>query len=278
MRVPFTKMHGLGNDFVVLDQLTQNHFIGQKKIKELSDRKRGIGFDQLIFIEPPTTPEVDFNFRVFNADGQEIEHCGNGARCFYRYVRDKRLTWKKNIKVSTELGHVLEMSPAPHGMVSVSMVSPNFKTEQIPITLEQNNNDLIEVTLKNETYELGMVSMGNPHCVLLVPDINVAPVKRLGQQLRIHPHFPEQVNVGFMEVVTPTRVKLRVYERGVGETLACGTGACAAVAVGIQQGWLQERARVELQGGYLHIKWKGDETPMIMTGPAESVFEGHLEL
>lgn len=278
MRVQFTKMHGLGNDFVVIDQLTQSNFISHKKIKALSDRKRGIGFDQLIFIEAPSVPEADFHFRVFNADGQEIEHCGNGARCFYRYVKDKRLTWKNTIYVSTEMGDLLEMTQAAHGMVTVTMTTPKFRTEQIPVTLEKENDSLYPVQVKNKTYDLGMVSMGNPHCVLLVPDINVAPVKRLGQQLRVHQHFPEQVNVGFMEVVTPTRIKLRVYERGVGETLACGTGACAAVAVGIQQGWLDERARVELPGGHLHIKWKGDNYPMVMTGPARTVFEGAFEL
>ncbi len=278
MRLHFTKMHGLGNDFVVLDQVTHPTFISQKQIKEMSNRQLGIGFDQLIFIEAPLRPDADFHYRVFNADGREIEHCGNGARCFYRYVRDKHLTWKKTIKVSTENGALIELTQAGQNLVSVTMEAPQFSSAQIPVTQDQPACTLYPLTVKDETFEVGLVSVGNPHCVLLVSDINAAPVKRVGHLIRHHEYFPQQVNVGFMEVVTPTRAKLRVYERGAGETQACGTGACAAFAIGRTQGWLDERIRVELPGGILHLVWKGQQHQMMMIGPAETVFEGHIDL
>lgn len=278
MRLHFTKMQGLGNDFVVLDQLSHPSFISRKQINEMSDRQTGIGFDQLIYIEAPVRPDADFHYRVFNADGHEIEHCGNGARCFYRYVRDKRLTWKKTIKVSTEAGGLIEITQAGQGLISVTMEEPQFTSNQIPITQQGDNSSLYALTIKEETFEVGLVSVGNPHCVLLVPDVKVAAVKRIGHLIRHHEFFPEQVNVGFMEVISPTRAKLRVYERGVGETLACGTGACAAFAIGRTQGWLDERIRIELPGGMLQLVWKGEQHRMIMTGPAEIVFEGHIDL
>ncbi len=278
MRLHFTKMQGLGNDFVVLDQLIHPAFISQKQIKAMAHRQTGIGFDQLIYIEAPVRPDADFHYRVFNADGTEIEHCGNGARCFYRYVRDKRLTWKKTIKVSTAAGGLIEMTQAGQGMVSVTMAAPQFASSQIPITQQGEPTSMYGLTIQEECFNVGLVSVGNPHCVLLVPDVKVAAVKRIGDLIRHHDYFPEQVNVGFLEVVSPSRARLRVYERGVGETLACGTGACAAFAIGRVQGWLDERIHIELPGGSLQLIWKGEQHRMIMTGPAVTVFEGHIHL
>jgi len=277
MRLAFTKMHGLGNDFAVIEQVTNPIYLSTKQINKMSDRNTGIGFDQLIYIEAPLRPDVDFHYRVFNADGSEVEHCGNGARCLYRFVRNNRLTWKKTIKVSTETDTILEMTQASQGLVSVTMQEPQFSTDQIPRTANIYNQ-LHGLELAGKEFEVGLVSVGNPHCVLLVDDIKRAPVVELGSQIRQHHWFPQQVNVGFMEVITPTRIKLRVFERGVGETQACGTGACAAIAIGRQQGWLDERVIVELQGGDLQLLWKGKDNQMIMTGPAETVFEGTINI
>ncbi len=277
MRLPFTKMHGLGNDFVVIEQVTNPVYLSTKQIQKMSDRNTGIGFDQLIYVEAPLRPDVDFHYRVFNADGGEVEHCGNGARCLYRFIRDRRLTWKKTIRVSTETDTILEMTQASQGLVSVTMQEPEFSTNQIPRT-ENLLNQLHALEIDGSEMDVGLVSVGNPHCVLLVDDIKRAPVVELGIQIRQHHWFPEQVNVGFMEVINPTRIKLRVFERGVGETLACGTGACAAIAIGRQQGWLDERVKVELNGGDLQLLWKGKDNQMIMTGPAETVFEGTINI
>ena len=277
MRLAFTKMHGLGNDFAVIEQVTNPVYLSAKQIQKISDRNTGIGFDQLIYVEAPLRPDVDFHYRVFNADGTEVEHCGNGARCLYRFVRNRRLTWKKTIKVSTETDIVLEMTQAGQGLVSVTMQEPMFSTEQIPRTANIKDQ-LHPLEIEGKGFDVGLVSVGNPHCVLLVDDIKRAPVVELGIQIRQHHWFPQQVNVGFMEVITPTRIKLRVFERGVGETLACGTGACAAIAIGRQQGWLDERVKVELQGGDLQLLWKGKDNEMIMTGPAETVFEGTINI
>jgi diaminopimelate epimerase len=270
-------MHGLGNDFAIIEQVTNPVYLSTKQIQKMADRNTGIGFDQLIYIEAPLRPDVDFHYRVFNADGTEVEHCGNGARCLYRFVRNRRLTWKKTIKVSTETDTILEMTQASQGLVSVTMQEPQFSTEQIPRT-QGNSNQLHGLEIAGKEFDVGLVSVGNPHCILLVDDIKRAPVVELGNQIRKHHWFPEQVNVGFMEVINPTQIKLRVFERGVGETLACGTGACAAIAVGRQQGWLDERVRVELKGGDLQLLWKGKDNQMIMTGPAETVFEGSINL
>ncbi len=277
MQLSFTKMHGLGNDFMVIEQVTNPIYLSAKQIRKLSDRNLGVGFDQLIYVEAPLRPDVDFHYRVFNGDGTEIEHCGNGARCFYRFIRNKRLTWKKTIKVSTETDTILEMTQSGQGLVSVTMQEPEFTTKQIPKTMN-SPNQLHPLEINGKTLDVGLVSVGNPHCVLLVEDISRAPVSELGILIREHKWFPEQVNVGFMEVITPTKIKLRVFERGVGETLACGTGACAAIAVGRQQGWLDERVRVELNGGDLQLLWKGSDNQMVMTGPAETVFEGEIEI
>ncbi len=277
LKIPFSKMHGLGNDFVVLDHVTNPLFLNAKQIRLLSDRHRGIGCDQLIYVEAPVRPDADFHYRVFNADGTEIEHCGNGARCFYRFVRDKNLTWKGKLRVSTETGAILELSQSSHGMVSVEMEEPLFQTPQIPCTVEKKQT-MYSLFVAQENFEVGLVSMGNPHCVILVPDVDSAPVNELGPMICQHPWFPEGVNVGFMEVLNPVKIKLRVFERGVGETQACGTGACAALAVGRQQGWLDERVRVELPGGTLQLAWKGAGHKLRMTGSAVTVFEGEIEL
>ncbi len=277
LQIPFSKMQGLGNDFVVIDQVTNPQYLNNKQIKLLSDRHYGVGCDQLIYVEAPVRPDADFHYRVFNADGSEIGHCGNGARCFYRFVKERKLTWKGQIRVSTETGGVLEISQSSHGMVSVEMDEPQFKTSSIPITCEQEKL-MYRLVIADESLDIGLVSMGNPHCVILVPDVESAPVNELGPMICQHPWFPEGVNVGFMEVINPVRVKLRVFERGLGETQACGTGACAALAVGRQQGWLDERIRVELAGGHLQLAWKGVGNKLKMTGSATTVFEGIIEI
>jgi len=277
LRIPFSKMQGLGNDFVVIDQVTNPQYLNTKQIQKLADRHYGIGCDQLIYVEAPMRPDVDFHYRVFNADGHEVEHCGNGARCFYRFVREHQLSWKGRLRVSTETGSVLEMTQGPNGMVCVEMDEPQFNTKQIPVT-QQKQQLNYKLKVADEIISVGLVSMGNPHCVILVNDIEKAPVSELGPVIGQHPWFPEGVNVGFMEVLNPVRIKLRVFERGSGETQACGTGACAALAIGRQHGWLDERVRIEQPGGNLQLNWKGAGHRLKMTGSAVTVFEGIIEL
>jgi diaminopimelate epimerase len=277
MRLPFTKMHGLGNDFVVLDQVTRPTFLSGKQIRALADRHRGIGFDQLIYVEAPKRPDADFHYRVFNADGREIEHCGNGARCFYRFVRDKQLTWKRRLVVTTESGQLLQMFHVGPGLVGVEMEEPAFATSLIPRTLERTQ-PLYPLPVLDDVLEVGLVSVGNPHCVVMVPDAGNAPVADLGPVICSHSWFPKQANVSFMEIQSSNRIRLRVFERGVGETEACGTAACAAMAVGRSLGWLDEKVRVWQPGGFLQLSWSGPGQRMTMIGPAVSVFDGEIEL
>jgi len=281
MLLHFTKMHGLGNDFMVVDLVTQRARFSEAEIRRLADRRFGIGFDQLLVVEPPRDPEMDFRYRIYNADGSEVENCGNGARCFARFVRDQRLTHKHEIHVETA-GGPLTLVVEDDGRVRVDMGAPRFAPEALPFTTESldaaEDRTVHALEVDGERLEIGVVSLGNPHAVLRVADVDAAPVERLGPAIEAHPRFPKRVNAGFMQVVSPHEIRLRVYERGSGETLACGTGACAAVASGIRQGLLESPVTVHLPGGDLRIEWGGDDAPLIMTGPAERVFDGRVVL
>ncbi|PMR71976.1 diaminopimelate epimerase [Billgrantia endophytica] len=276
MLLHFTKMHGLGNDFMVIDLVTQRARLRDEQIRQLADRRFGVGFDQLLIVEPPRDPDMDFCYRIFNADGSEVENCGNGARCFARFVRDQRLTHKHEIRVETS-GGPLTLLVEDDGQVTVDMGAPRFTPDALPFKADEDRlRHGLEVD--GESLEIGAVSMGNPHAVLRVDDVDRAPVERLGPAIEHHPRFPRRVNVGFMQVVSPHDIRLRVHERGSGETLACGTGACAAVACGIRQGLLESPVTVHLRGGDLRIEWAGDNASLRMTGPAERVFDGRVAL
>ena len=242
----FSKMHGLGNDFLVLDNVTQNVFLSNDQIRQLADRHFGVGFDQLLVVEPPYDPDLDFHYRIFNADGSEVGQCGNGARCFARFVRMKGLINKTKIRVSTQVGK-MTLFVERDGKISVNMPVPQFEPSQIPFKAQKVEGTYI-LRSENETVLCGVVSMGNPHCVLTVDSVKDAPVETLGYELSTHERFPKQANVGFMEVVSPEYIKLRVYERGAGETLACGSGACAAVVIGQMQKKLAKQVTVGITG------------------------------
>jgi diaminopimelate epimerase len=272
----FSKMHGLGNDFVVIDAIHQQVDLSSSQIQFLADRHFGIGFDQLLLVEKASLEGVDFRYRIFNADGSEVEQCGNGVRCFARFVRDNKLTDKELIAVETASGVVY-----PHiqtdGQVKVDMGQPKFEPEQIPFTASKTatlyNIDLSET----EQLAIATVSMGNPHAVTLVENTEQAEVMRIGPMVESHARFPERVNVGFMQIVQADYINLRVFERGSGETLACGTGACAAVVSGIRQGKLAREVTVKLAGGELKIAWPDETSSVWMTGPATHVFDGEIE-
>ncbi|MCG9555277.1 diaminopimelate epimerase [Vibrio sp. Isolate31] len=274
MHFHFSKMHGLGNDFMVVDCITQNIFFSPDLIRRLADRHTGVGFDQLLVVEAPYDPETDFHYRIFNADGSEVEQCGNGARCFARFVRMKGLTNKYSINVSTKKGKMV-LKIEENNLITVNMGIPEFEPSKIPFKAKQPEKTYI---LRTDAHTLfcGAVSMGNPHVVTVVDDVDTADVNTLGPLLESHERFPERVNAGFMQVVNREEVRLRVYERGAGETQACGSGACGAVAVGITQGLLAENVKVSLPGGDLHISWQGPGKPLYMTGPATHVFDGQL--
>lgn len=276
MQVQFSKMHGLGNDFMVIDNVTQNVFFSRDKIQQLADRNFGIGFDQMLMVEPPYDPDQDFHYRIFNADGSEVSQCGNGARCFARFVRMKGLTNRNKIVVSTKAGRMV-LYLEKDGQVTVNMGKPQLAPAQIPLKANKEEGTYI-IRADEQTIFCGAVSMGNPHCVLEVDDIDSAPVESLGPLLERHERFPEGINVGFMQILNPNHIKLRVFERGAGETLACGSGACAAAVVGQLQGKLEREVKVDLPGGSLKIRWQGKDQPVKMTGPAEHVFDGNLNL
>lgn len=271
----FSKMHGLGNDFVVIDAINQQVKLSPEQILFLADRQRGIGFDQLLLVENPSREDVDFRYRIFNADGSEVAQCGNGARCFARFVRDKNLTDKDTIAVETASG-IIFPSLLSSGDVKVDMGLPIFNPSEIPF--DRNAPEITyELALAdNSMVTIGAVSMGNPHAVILVDDITCANVAGLGSQIESHIQFPERVNVGFMEIVDSSHIKLRVYERGAAETKACGTGACAAVVSGIQRGLLERDVKVDLPGGRLLISWQDDTSSVWMTGSATQVFDGEI--
>jgi diaminopimelate epimerase len=276
MLLRFTKMHGLGNDFMVLDLVSQHAHINSKHARQWGDRHSGVGFDQLLIVEPPSNPDVDFRYRIFNADGSEVEQCGNGARCFARFVIDKRLTSKREIRVETK-GGIIELTLRADGQISVDMGAPRLLPSEIPFQAESQALSY-QVEVDGESVELAAVSMGNPHAVLRVDDVQAAPVRTLGPKLEHHPRFPQRVNVGFLQVLDRKLARLRVWERGAGETQACGTGACAAAVAAIQQGWMDSPLHLDLTGGRLAIEWAGPGHPVIMTGPAVRVYEGQVRL
>ncbi len=279
MRLPFTKMQGAGNDFVVLDALRAPIDLTPAQVRRLADRRFGVGADQVLLVEPSATPGIDFRYRIFNSSGEEVEHCGNGARCFLRYVHERGLTDKTVVRVAT-VNNVLELRLRDDGRVTVDMNRPVFEHARIPfdagglVPRHEGGFELWPL----EGVELAVLSMGNPHAVQRVADVDAAPVATLGPRIETHPRFPRHVNAGFMQVVSRGEVRLRVHERGAGETLACGTGACAAVVAGIRLGWLDRRVEVHTRGGDLLIEWPHDEASVLMTGPAVTVFQGEIEL
>jgi diaminopimelate epimerase len=276
MQLQFTKMHGTGNDFVVIDLISQHYTLRSRDVRKLADRHFGVGCDQVLVVEPPQSPEVDFRYRIFNADGTEVEQCGNGARCFARFVREKKLTTKKIISVETSAG-VIELRVRPNHDVEVNMGPPQFEPAKIPF-VAATRAPSYSIAVDGSELEIGAVSMGNPHAVLRVNNTSRAGVERLGPLIESHPDFPQRVNVGFMQVISDREIRLRVYERGAGETLACGTGACAAVVYGISRGWLRESVTVGLPGGKLSVSWAGEDQPVIMTGPTAIVFDGTIKI
>ena len=275
MLLRFTKMHGIGNDFVILDLITQKYQPNASDMKKMADRHFGIGCDQVLIVEAPSNADNDFRYRIFNADGSEVEQCGNGARCFARYVYDKNLTGKKHLKVETAAG-LIELHIEKQG-IRVNMGTPVLEPARIPFLAETQAKEYA-LRVGNDTFTIGAVSMGNPHAILRVDNVTAAPVEKLGPLIEHHERFPNRVNVGFMQILGPNHIKLRVFERGAGETLACGTGACAAVVHGILQGWLQTPVSVDLPGGQLIIEWQGGQHPVYLIGPAAHVFDGKFRL
>lgn len=272
--IQFTKMQGAGNDFMVIDGISQSIQLTAGQIKALAHRQFGVGFDQLLLVE--TSAIADFKYRIFNADGSEVAQCGNGARCFVRFVVDQHLTDKREISVETASG-IITPKLEDNGLVTVNMGAPRFAPDQIPFVADADANTY-KLEIGNQQINISAVSMGNPHAVLIVDDVETAPVAALGSQIELHPRFPERVNAGFMQIIDAHHIKLRVFERGTGETLACGTGACAAVVSGIQLGRLESPVCVSARGGELHIAWQGGNTPVMMTGPAVTVFTGEINL
>ena len=279
-------MHGLGNDFVVIDAISQKLNLTTEQVCFIADRHFGVGCDQLLLVEAPDLETVDFKYRIFNADGSEVEQCGNGARCFARFVREKKLTTKSSIVVQTYSG-LITLLITEDNEVIVNMGKPDFTPENLPFVPAKGDSPsdnrytlAIKNNISNEIQpvEFSAVSMGNPHITIKVDDIDHYPVQEVGKLLESHPSFPNRVNVGFMQIINPQQIKLRVYERGSGETLACGTGACAAVANGVSHHWLDAQVKVILATGNLHIEWQQGETPLMMTGPANFVYEGQIIL
>ena len=284
MRLRFTKMQGAGNDFVVLDGTREPLTLTDAQYRHLGDRRFGVGADQILIVENSATPGVDFRYRIFNNSGDEVEHCGNGARCFLRYVREKGLTEKTRLRVET-VNNLLQLQLQDDGRVTVDMNRPLFELARLPFDATGltpralGNFELWPLALAgNLTVEVSVLSMGNPHAVMRVDDVDAAPVASVGPLVERHARFPRNVNVGFLQVLARDAVRLRVYERDAGETLACGTGACAAVVAGIRLGWLDREVEVAMRGGRLRIQWADDQSTVLLTGPAETVFEGEIEL
>ncbi|MFA5082413.1 MAG: diaminopimelate epimerase [Hydrogenophilaceae bacterium] len=277
MRLKFTKMHGLGNDFVVIDGVRQHVDLTPAQLRHLADRHFGVGCDQILLVEAPGRPEVDFRYRIFNADGGEVQQCGNGARCFVRFVHDHGLTDKREIRVETASGIIVPRLEAD-GQVTVDMGPPRFEPSEIPFVADARAVTYVLDDLPDGPVELVALSMGNPHAVLETCNVDTAPVAEWGPLIEHHPRFPERVNVGFMQLVHRRAIRLRVFERGSGETLACGTGACAAAVAGMVRGLLEREVEVQTRGGRLTIRWDGEGHPVLMTGPAVTVFEGEIEI
>jgi len=279
MRIQFTKMHGLGNDFVVIDAVSQHVNLRASQIQKLANRHTGVGFDQLLLIEPPSRPDADFDYRIFNSDGGEVEHCGNGARCFAKFVTDRELTSKPVITVNTARG-LIELELTDLGLVRVNMSQPVLDPNALPYVgpPELDASQTVALDIPFDQKQFGLISMGNPHAVCIVDSVDSIAVEDIGRAVQMLPQFPDSVNVGFVEIVSRTEIRLRVYERGAGETLACGTGACAAVAYARLLEQLDSQVSVATRGGNLQIEWQGIGHHLMMTGPAESVFEGEFRL
>jgi diaminopimelate epimerase len=285
MKLKFTKMHGAGNDFVVLDGYTQALNLTPEQVRALADRHFGVGADQLLLVEKPTVDGVDFRYRIFNCDGGEVEHCGNGARCFVKFVRDSGLTDQRSVRVQVQNG-TITLTMQENGEVLVDMGSPVFEPERVPFATKglqgrrEGADMLWPLDVNGTTRWISVVSMGNPHAVQVVDDVEAFPVLVEGPVIERHARFPQKVNAGFMQIVARSEIKLRVYERGAGETLACGTGACAAVAAGIRRGLLDAPVLVHTHGGKLTISWDSNKEsePLLMAGPATTVFQGEIEL
>lgn len=281
MRLKFTKMQGAGNDFIVLDGVRQQVSLTPTQWRALADRHFGVGADQMLLVEPPDGPDVDFVYRIFNADGAEVEQCGNGARCFVRFVREQGLTDQRAVRVRT-VNRVMVPRMEDDGRVTVDMGAPVLAPEQVPFDASglaprsEGRDTVWPLDLSGARRWISVVSMGNPHAVQLVDDVDTAPVATEGPQIESHPRFPRRVNAGFLQVISPTSAKLRVYERGAGETLACGSGACAAAVAGMLRGVLAPRVDIETRGGRLTLAWSGES--VFMTGPATTVFHGEIEL
>ena len=274
MLIKFTKMHGTGNDFVVFDGVRQAIHLAPEQLRFLADRHFGVGCDQILLVETTQHPDADFRYRIFNADGGEVEQCGNGARCFVRFVHDQRLTHKREIVVETKSG-LISPRLEEDGRVTVNMGAPIFEAAHIPF--DTDSDAIIQpLEVDGEIVQITALSMGNPHVVQVVANMEHAPVNTQGALIEHHPHFPKRVNAGYMQIVDRGHIKLRVYERGAGETLSCGSGACAAVVAGIKRGLLDERVQVATKGGVLNIAWFGNSASVLMTGPATTVFEGEI--
>ena len=277
-KLRFTKMHGLGNDFVVLDGIRQDVDLTPAQLRLLANRRLGVGCDQVLVVERATRPDVDFRYRIFNADGGEVEQCGNGARCFVKFVHDRGYTKAPRIRVETA-GGIIVPEVVSGGEVTVDMGVPRFAPSAIPFVADGDADAVVRpLDVDGEAIEITVVSMGNPHAVQVVADVDRAPVTAQGPRLERHPQFPQRVNGGYMQVMDRATIRLRVWERGAGETLACGTGACAAVVAGIRRGLLDSPVRVATRGGWLTIAWAGSGAPVAMTGPATTVFEGEWEV
>ncbi|ETN93127.1 Diaminopimelate epimerase [Gammaproteobacteria bacterium MOLA455] len=276
MLMKFTKMHGLGNDFVVIDAVTQNVRITASMVRRLADRKTGIGCDQVLIVEPPSAADIDFDYRIFNCDGAEVEQCANGARCLARFVHDRQLTGKKSIRVQTS-NRVMTLNLINKNLVAVDMGAPELDPPAIPFQADEPAL-LYDIDINGQVQSIAAVSMGNPHAVLTVTDVDTAPVAELGAALETHERFPNRVNVGFMQIINRTEIKLRVFERGAGETEACGSGACAAAVASIQQELVDSPVTVHLTRGSLKIDWQGAGHPLIMSGPAKTVFHGRIRI
>jgi diaminopimelate epimerase len=276
MLMKFTKMHGLGNDFVVIDALTQNVRVTGSMVRRLADRVLGIGCDQVLVVEPPSEKDIDFDYRIFNQDGTEVEQCGNGARCLARFVKDRKLTGKRLIRVKT-VNRVMDLQLNDDNLVRVNMGVPLLEPSDIPFEASQKSV-LYDIDIAGHGYSIAAVSMGNPHAILQVDNVQVAPVTALGAQLECHERFPNGVNTGFMQVVDRQQINLRVFERGVGETQACGSGACAAAVAAMRQELVDSQVTIHLTGGDLTIEWQGEGESLIMTGPAVTVFHGRIRI
>lgn len=276
MLLRFTKMHGLGNDFVVIDGVSQAITMTSALARKLGDRHFGVGCDQILVVEPPSRHDVDFRYRIFNQDGNEVEQCGNGARCFAKFVRDRHLTGKSTLRVETA-GGLITLRVKPDNLIEVNMGIPTLAPPDIPFVAD-GRAITYPLSVDGKELSISAVSMGNPHAVLTVADVDTAPVDTLGPAIECHPRFPQRVNVGFMQILNRHEINLRVFERGAGETLACGTGACAAVVAGNLQDLLDSTVTVNLSGGSLQVEWPGEGQPVIISGPATTVFHGRVKI